>query len=259
MRYDNEKTILQMLKMAKKSIIQYFNQFSCNCESQFRKEIREMFDVLESDGIDFIDNGYDGEQLVSAIRDDQDRLSAIVQRNFQVIIHNESIDLREKIEREMKKIKEVAKECKIQLKGDARYNVELSKVLDELSFGVTDFVQWATYLGSSFAVGWTIAAGANWWNPVGWGLAAIGALIWIFGDSKKQKAKKQLRQKITEAKLTFFSDRFQEMMRELNNQIDRQKNSIITNVDRIIEQTIIVINSTDDLINDLETMSGDLK
>lgn len=259
MNYNNETEVLSTLRNSKSAIIQYFTSFQNNCETQLRTEVREMFDVLESDGCSYIDHGYEGDSLTSAIKQDQDRLAGIVSHNVQVIIQNESSDLKYKVEREMIKIKEATKSINFHINGDTNIYINLNKVLDELSFGFTDFANWAAYLGGSFMVGWTLVAGANWWNPVGWGLAAIGGLMWLLGDSKEQKAKKQFREKLNEARHDFMWGDFSRKISDLNQQIARKQNEITNAIDNIIAQVQNVKKSTDTLLDDLNDMSNNLR
>lgn len=219
----------------KRNISGYFSSSQNLIHSQLRQQINEMFDVLEEDGCDYIDSGFEGDQLTSEIKQDQERLVRIVEENFEVIINNEMIDLRENIENELSRLKESFSMSNVQGGVSINFDMNLDKVVGELEFGLGDLFNWGMLLGSSFAVGWLIAAGANWWNPVGWGIGAIAAIISIFGDSKEDKAKAKLREKIAEAKSEFFRSRWVEIISKIDGQLNSKNRSFEIQFQNIID------------------------
>ena len=106
--------------------------------------------------------------------------------------------------------------------------------MDELEFGFGDLVNWGTYLGASFMVGWGIAAG-NFWNPIGWGMAAIMAGIAIFGPSKQNRAKNKWRESIGEARSDFFSTEWYDISSRIENEIEQKSDSFDRHMESVIK------------------------
>ena len=241
--------IISKFQTCKRNIYNYFSSSLSLIKSKIRQEITEMFDIIENNGCYYIDMGYGGEELKNAIEREQRQTVNDVEYNIDVIINNELADLRKNINKEILKLRENFRFSNINSKFTTSFNIDLGNVLDQLNFNFGDLMNWGTCLGSGFMLGWTIAAGANWWNPVGWGLAALGALITILSDSKEDKAKAKLQESISDAKNDVFSIEWPNMTREIDSQFknkinlfDRQMNSIIDDFKAIKIQMSAIVN-----------------
>ncbi|MCQ2211956.1 MAG: hypothetical protein MJZ34_16870, partial [Paludibacteraceae bacterium] len=218
----------------KNNILKHIQTSKNSISNQFRREFEEMFSVLEDDGCSYIDAGYTGDKLKVEIERDQKRLMSIVEGNLEVIVHNEMIDLRDKVENEVHSLQEYAKIDKVSDSFSAQFQLSIGNVIRELNLGVGDIVNWAGYLGACFGLGWAIAAGANWWNPVGWILTAVGFGFGIFGDSKQSKAKSKFRESLTEAKSQFYRNNFPNLCGKVDDALDSKSEEITKKIDSII-------------------------
>lgn len=228
----------KQLKVFKKNCLSHFDSFSSSVEGEFRNEIVEMFDALEKDGCSIIDLDLDEKDLSNALTDRQNELMSVVENNFQIIISNELVDLTDHLERERERLKESVQMFNVNYGSySLNLNVELRDVLGSFDFGFSDLLKWGNYFGACFGVGYAIAAGANWWNPVGWAIAAVGALVWIFGDSKADKAKKKYREEVSKARNHFFSFDFHSLIEKLESEVDEKKKQLKDDVDLLINGT----------------------
>lgn len=225
--------MINRFKTCKRNIENHFSSSQHSIISQMRGEINEVFDILENNGCVYIDNDLDNDSLQNQLEEDKNELVEMTEHNFKVIVHNEFIDLQENIEHELTRLRESF--ALTSMRGDFSANVDLnlSGVLDELDFGFGDLVNWGTYLGASFMVGWGIAAG-NFWNPIGWGAAAIMAGYAIFGPSKQNRAKKKWRESIGDARSDFFYSQWNDITSRIENEFDQKSDSIERQMDAII-------------------------
>ena len=226
--------MISRFQTCKRNIDNYFSSSQSSIISQMRGEITETFDILENNGCIYIDNGFDEDQLKNQLEEDKNELVQQTEHNFKVIIHNEFIDLQDNIENELTRLRESFALTNVRGNFSADVDLNLSGVMDELEFGFGDLVNWGTYLGASFMVGWGIAAG-NFWNPIGWGMAAIMAGIAIFGPSKQNRAKNKWRESIGEARSDFFSTEWYDISSRIENEIEQKSDSFDRHMESVIK------------------------
>lgn len=224
-----------------------------------RQEITEMFDYIESRGCYYIDEGYGGDKLKNAIEQEKEKAAEKIERRFGVIISNELIDLRNNIEKEIRNLRESFRVSGINSKLTSSFNLNLGNVVDQLDFKFGDLVNWATYLGGAvytgYLIGIAVAGGANWWNPIGWGLLTLSAFIAILGDSKEEKAKAKLRENIGEAKNEFFSKTWPKMSSDLDQQFRNKMKSFDYRMKTIIEDFKTIKIHMNTVVNDVKFSS----
>lgn len=224
---DDLKKLEENIRKFRSNVKGHFATFLSNVENEFRCECNKLFEFLESEGCGYIDLGYDEKKLTEALENAQKESSGVLEYNLNVIVSNEADDLSNNLLREQNKLKENIKSFGSNFYGGSvDINVNIDDVLNSLSFGFGDLINWGVYLSSCFAVGWTIAAGANWWNPVGWGIGALVALYTIFGDSKKEKAKAKYREKLSDVRHSFFCGDYINIINNIKEQVELKYNLI---------------------------------
>ena len=222
---DEIDRIIAKFQICRRNVNNFFNSSQNRIKTKLRSEINEMMNKIEKKGCSYIDDGFEGDTLKNIIEQYQKDLSGKLNNRISTIINNELIDLKKNIEKEISTLRESFTMSSIHSNFSTPFNINLNDVVSQLDFKFGDLVNWGVYLGSSIMLGWTIAAASNWWNPVGWGLAAVGALIAIIGDSKEDKAKAKLRESISEAKNNIFTNEWPKMTSEMDRQFKSKANS----------------------------------
>lgn len=237
------------LDRLKEFINNEFNSTESSIQNQIRKRIKDGFDNLKKDGCDAIDAGYSGEELETFLDEKKDVIFFDVNDGIKDIIQNEAFDLNTSIQDAIDQIKkEMTTTSNLNDIADMDgVEVLFEDVIDKLKFGFSDAMNWAFFLGGSFMFGWTIV-GTNWWNPVGWGLAALLAGIAIFGGDKESKAKSKLSEKIDEAQKQCLETSYKEICNNVNTQFDKQKNKICSNLKKDVKSLKSFVEEIDDLM-----------
>jgi molybdopterin-guanine dinucleotide biosynthesis protein len=237
----NQKTIIDQiiveLQRYEDFVDGIFSSKVSSIKNQIKGEIVHGFDVLKKDGYKAIDDGLSGEKLESFFEDRKGEVFGVVDNNIKVIIHNEAIDLNDALQQATDQLKKnINTIFSVNLDANIEgVEVEISEALSKLDFGFGDFMNWVWYLGGAFMVGWSIAAGANWWNPVGWAIAAIMAAIAIFGDGKEKKAKNKLSESIDEAQKQCMKTNYIEICKKIDLEFNKKKRKICSVINKNIK------------------------
>lgn len=249
--------IIKKFRNCSSNVKRCYNSSENIIKAQLRQEITEMFDILEKDGCHMIDAGLEGDDLKREISQDQKRLSEIVEYNFGVIISNESKDLKKNVEREIERLKDSICITTVNGKFSTNFDMDLSKVVGELEFGLGDLFNWGAYLGGMIAAGWLI--GMNFWNPIGW-ITGIAALVtFIFGDSKEDKAKKELRKSLSEAKNDFFITKWSDITYKIDFQLESKLEDFDNKIKKIIRDFNTLKSQMESVMRDIRNNSSKFK
>ena len=96
--------------------------------------------------------------------------------------------------------------------------------VSSIAGGLVFTISGVAFLGAS---GTIMGVGtANFWNPVGWGLMAVGIGLGIFGLKKKKEMKKKLQKAKADA------------VTRLSQAVDQAKNTVVSNLKLWVEQVL---------------------
>jgi len=184
------QSLSQMLRKKRKELQHWFDNFIPVKNKKIENEIDKMFAPLFARIGSFLDDNIT-----------KDNVGELWQKEIKKYVNNKKIEnLQEEIISEMNKfLKEFYREFQYDLNFMFHNNRNnMSKVEKD---NTKRIARWGSAIGSSAGTILLSTAVANSWNPVGWALLGVSAIIGLFslfGESKFDKQKRETREKIIE-------------------------------------------------------------